>query len=177
MQFSFGPILVALAMATAASHAVAKTENLGALSASGTTFGNTFYTNTSAFTDYYTFSIANPGTVSGTTTDTSFILLLTRDVALSSLVLTSASSSTVIAKDTTTSAFTFSGLSAGSYKLAVNGSVTGFGGIGSYSGTIKAVSSTTTTAPVAAPVPEASDLVLTAMGLAGVGFMVRRRKA
>lgn len=173
MQFSNRLAFVAVALAAAVSQASAKTENLGVLTSTGTTFGNTFYNNTSGFTDYYTFSIASPSTVSGSTTDTSFILLLTRDVQLSSLVLTTAASSTVLAQDVTASSFTFSGLTAGDYKLAVNGAVTGFGGVGSYSGTIKAVAST----PVAAPVPEASDIALTVVGLTGVAFMVRRRKA
>lgn len=175
MQISNRIAFVALALAAAVSQASAKTEDLGLLTSTGKTFGNTFTSNVSSFTDYYTFSIADPGTVSGTTVDTSYVLLLTKDVTLTSLVLTTATSSTQLAKDTTANSFTFSGLSAGNYKLAVNGSVSGFlAGSGSYSGTIKAVSSAT--APVAAPVPEAADIVLTAVGLAGVGFMVRRRK-
>jgi hypothetical protein len=168
MQFSTRFAFVALALAAAVSQASAKTEALGVLTSSGKTFGNTFYSNTSGFTDFYTFSIANAGTVSGSTTDTSFILLLTRDVTLDSLTLTSGGSSMVLAQDVTASSFTFANLGAGDYKLAVAGDVTGIGGIGSYSGTIKAV---------AAPVPEASDIALTAIGLAGVAFMVRRRKA
>ena len=171
MQFSNRFAFVALALAAAVSQASAKTEDLGVLNSSGKTFGNTFYSNTSDFTDYYTFSIADPGTVSGTTSDTSFILMLTRDVTLKSLTLTAGVSSTVLAQDVTASSFTFTGLSAGSYKLAVNGDVTGIGGIGSYSGTIKSVAS------VAAPAPEASDIAMTAIGLAGVAFMIRRRKA
>ncbi|MBI3384158.1 MAG: FxDxF family PEP-CTERM protein [Aquabacterium sp.] len=164
---------VAFAVAAMASQVQAKTEDLGALTSSGTTFGNTFFTNVSDFTDYYTFSIADSGTVSGTTVDTSYILFFTKDVVLNSLTLTSGGSSSVIAKDTTANSFTFSGLAAGSYSLAVNGAVSGlFAGYGSYSGTIKAVSS-----PVASAAPEPADLALTLVGLAGVGYMVRRRAA
>lgn len=164
---------VAFAVAAMASQVQAKTEDLGALTSTGATFGNTFFSNQASFTDYYTFSIANPGTVSGTTVDTSYILFFTKDVVLNSLTLTAGGSSTVIAKDTTANSFTFSGLSAGSYTMAVNGSVSGlFAGYGSYSGTIKAVSSS-----VSSAAPEPADMALTLVGLAGVGYMVRRRAA
>lgn len=57
--------------------------------------------------------------------------------------------------------------------MAVNGSVSGLLAVyGSYSGTIKAVSS-----PVSSAAPEPADLALTLVGLAGVGYMVRRRAA
>ncbi len=164
---------VAFAVAAMASQVQAKTEDLGSLSSSGTTFGNTFFSNVSNFTDYYTFSIADAGTVSGTTVDTSYILFFTKDVVLNSLTLTAGGSSSVIAKDTTANSFTFSGLSAGNYTMAVNGSVSGvLAGYGSYSGTIKAVSSS-----VSSAAPEPADLALTLVGLAGVGYMVRRRAA
>jgi hypothetical protein len=162
-----------IAVAAMASQVQAATKDLGALTSSGTTFGNTFFTNVSNFTDYYTFSIATPGTVSGTTVDTSYVLFFTKDVVLNSLTLTSGGSSTVIAKDTTADSFTFQNLAAGSYTMAVNGSVSGLlAAYGSYSGTIKAVSS-----PVSSAAPEPADLALTLVGLAGVGYMVRRRAA
>jgi len=68
--------------------------------------------------------------------------------------------------------FTFSGLTAGTYSLAVNGHVTlgaGAADLASYSGQIS-------TTAVASPAPEASDVAMTLMGLAGVGLLLRRRK-
>lgn len=160
-----------MAAVFAASGAFAKTEDLGLLTSAGKTFGNSFYSNTSAFTDYYTFSLGDFGDVSGATKDTSYVFWFSRDVSLSSLVLSS-SSGVIMAKDVTPDSFTFSGLAQGDYKLTVQGKVTGFGGVGSYEGTIKAV-----TSAVASPAPEAADFAMTAIGLAGVAFMVRRRRA
>lgn len=165
--------LATVVLALSAVGAQAKTEDLGVLSSTDTTFGNIFFSSVSDFTDYYTFSIANPGAVVGTTVDTSYVLLFTKDVSLKSLTLTAGGSSSVLASDSSASAFSFSGLSAGDYTLAVNGSVSGTWAIaGAYSGTIKAVS-----APVASPAPEPADFAMTLVGLAGVGLLVRRRRA
>ena len=98
-----------MAAVFAASGAFAKTEDLGLLTSAGKTFGNSFYSNTSAFTDYYTFSLGDFGDVSGATKDTSYVFLFSRDVSLSSLVLSS-SSGVIMAKDVTPDSFTFSGL-------------------------------------------------------------------
>lgn len=172
MQFSTRFAAVALALSAMASAVHAKTENLGVLTSTGTTFGNTFYTN-GTFTDYYTFSIGTAGDVSGTTADTSYVVMFQKDVSVDSLVLSSGSLANVLAKDTTANSFSFSGLTAGSYTLTVNGTVSGLtvlGASGNYSGNIKAVASS-----VASAAPEPADLALTLVGLAGVGMLVRRR--
>jgi MYXO-CTERM domain-containing protein len=176
MQLSTRIASVALALAAVASQSQAATFALGTIDATGKTFGNSFSSDTSSFTDYYTFTIAAAGDVTGTTTDTNYSIFVSKDVVLSSLTLTTASSSTPLFVDTTANSFTFTGLTAGDYKLAVKGSVsTPFLGIapsGSYSGTIKAVASS-----VASPAPEPADLALTLVGLAGVGMLARRRTA
>ena len=177
MQYTTRFAAVALAAASFISSASAKTENLGVLTNSGALFYNTFDTATNAFTDIYTFTIAAPSTVSGYTLDTAYELFFTNDVVISSLTLSNAGSSTVLAQDTTPGSFTFSGLSAGNYALTVNGAVYGGPTLlgGAYVGTIKAVS-TTGSSSIASPAPEPADYALTLVGLGLVGFLARRAK-
>lgn len=169
-------------LALACSGAMAIEVNLGTLSTANTTFGNTFYQANLGFTDYYTFSIGGSGSVSGTTTDGSLLnalLSFDKDVVLTSLLLSNTSFSSLNGYDLdipyngTTNTFNFSGLSQGTYKLAVSGIVMpGDSASASYSGTIR------TTASVASAAPEPADMALTLMGLAGVGLLLRRsRKA
>jgi len=164
--------LASLLLALVSLGAQAKTQDLGLIGANGKEFGNTFYT-AGDFTDYYTFSIADTGTVSGSIVDTSYILFFTKDVVLKSLTLLEKNTLKSLAVDNTANSFSFSGLTSGAYTLAVNGTTSGsLAYVGAYKGNIKAVA-----AAVAAPAPEVSDLVMTAMGLGGVAWMVRRRRA
>ena len=172
-------VAVSSALVAPAVAQVTSTTNLGELSATPTSFGNTF--NKSVyFSDVYTFSIAGTGAVNGYTDDSNTFRAFIdfRDVSISSLILYSGSTpsiATMVNADLFVpqyNTFTFSGLTAGTYSLAVNGRVTlgaGSSDLAKYSGQIS-------TTAVASPAPEASDVVMTMMGLAGVGLMLRRRK-
>lgn len=170
-------------LAMACGSASADPYNLGLINAQGKQFGNTFHEATSGFTDFYTFRIEAPGTVSGTTLDgapgktSGSYAMSTKDVVLTSLILGNQDFSQYlgvdlsIPKDGSTNTFNFASLAAGTYKLAVTGYVaSGKAGSASYSGVIR------TNASVASPAPEPADLALTLMGLAGVGFMLRKQR-
>ncbi len=160
-----------------ASMAGAATTNLGLLTAGDTSFGNTFYSS-GTFTDYYTFSIgANSSGAAGNITD-SDLSFFTRDVDVTQIVLSGGTLSSALKDINADDGFSFVGLGAGSYTMALTVKVgTGFLTSGYYNGTIHAVVNQTPTAPVASPAPEPADFAMALMGLAGVGFMVRRSRA
>ncbi|RZL01200.1 MAG: hypothetical protein EOP36_12605 [Rubrivivax sp.] len=170
-------ILKSAALATLvslASMAGAATTNLGLLSAGDTKFGNTFYS-AGTFTDYYTFSIgANSSGAAGNITDTDWSIF-TRDVDVTKITLSGGTLASAVSDSNADDGFSFSGLGAGAYTMALTLQVgSGFLTSGSYNGTIHAVAAT---APVASPAPEPADFAMALMGLAGVGFMVRRSRA
>lgn len=174
-----GGALASTVLAASAFAQVTTTTDLGQLSATPTTFGNTF-SKSVFFEDIYTFSIAGSGDVGGSTDDTNAFRAFVdfRDVDITSLVLyqgTTLTPGNVQGYDLfvpATNTFTFSGLTAGTYSLSVSGHVSlgaGASDTASYSGQIS-------TTAVASPAPEASDVAMTLVGLAGVGLMLRRRK-
>ena len=163
---------VATSLALCGAQAFAKTQDLGVVTVAGTTFSNTFYS-AQSFSDYYTFTIGGTDSgVQGTTVETSYRMFVSREVDINSLTLTDLTTGQQVGMDTSASSFSFSGLTAGDqYQLTVSGAaLSGFlsGTSGSYSGTIQAVASSA---------PEASDVLLSGMGLAAVALMLRRRRA
>lgn len=174
-----GGVVASTVLAASAFAQVTTTTNLGQLSSTPTNFGNTFNKSLD-FSDVYTFTIAGSGSVGGYTDDSSTFRAFIdfRDVDITSLILykgTTVNPTTVLNYDLYVpvyNTFTFSGLTAGTYSLAVNGSVSlgaGSWDTASYSGQIS-------TTAVASPAPEPSDVAMTLVGLAGVGLMLRRRK-
>lgn len=145
-----------------------------------------------AFSDYYTFSIDTLSTVNGGVAEQdgfvrafTGLITMVKDITVSSIGLTKYDSATntfmsVAGADTSLASFSFGTLASGDYRLSISGTVqwgnfytTGSatnGGVASY--TLSAGSS----AAIASAAPEASDLVMAALGLAGVGFWARRQK-
>jgi hypothetical protein len=155
----------ALAMACGSAQAI--TDDLGLLTTETAYFGN-FVSDAGSFTDYYTFSLGSGSTVEGATFEIDIGKWLNVDLSTVSVFGGSLGSS--LTDTSPTNGFSFSGLQAGSYTLAVAGVVTGTNG-GLYLGAIQAKQS------VASPAPEPETYALMVLGLAGVGFMVRRAKS
>lgn len=163
---------LALALSAAASTAAGVTQDLGTLDAAGTGFSREFArlfdlgTPLGAFVDYYTFDLIAPatGAAGGTSVDFQWGWV---DLDLSSVSLYRAGEANAIGTSSP-STFSFNGLSAGSYKLAVAGSFYGVLGAAGYSGTIRSIASAA---------PEASSFAMALIGLLGVGTAAMRRRA
>lgn len=116
------------------------------------------------FQDVYSFSIADPGSLSGNAVAVNFgpynILGLT-------VTLQDATFAVIGSDANPSDGFSFSGLAAGSYALNVLGFATGTEG-GFYAGGF-----ITETAPI--PEPETYAMLLAGLGM--IGFMVRRRRS
>lgn len=166
------PIILSLALALGSASSMAITQNLGTLDANGTDFDQTFVSifgygsPEGHFTDYYTFSLAAPATGAAGSSQIDY------QWGAAALSLTSVSlygAAGQLLATSSPASFSFNGLGAGTYKLAVAGDYQGFLGVASYSGTIRSVASAA---------PEASSFAMALIGLVGVGAMVaRRRKA
>lgn len=181
MSFSTNVLKSAIAVAalSVASLAMAKGTasnpvSLGLLGNADTQFSNSFNSG-GTFTDYYSFSIgANSTGAAGSTFDTAYSFLFT-GVDVTKITLSGGTLGSALV-DNSPENFLFSGLGTGTYLLTVSGKLTDGLFSGDYNGTIHAISAAPT-APVASPAPEAADFAMALMGLAGVGYMVRRRSA
>jgi PEP-CTERM motif len=113
------------------------------------------------FQDVYSFTIANPGDLSGSITAINFggynIAGLTVNLQDSTFA--------IIGSDNSPSSFTFSGLAAGNYALNVLGFADGSAG-GFYAG-----------GAIATTVPEPETYALMLAGLGIVGFVAARRRS
>ena len=168
------------ALMAAATQAGASTVAVGLLGTTSAGLGGTF-NNKGTYTDYYTFTIgAGSNGVAGTTSDSAKTSTI-RDVAVTQFVLSGGTLGSSIIDTTTTDGFSFVGLGAGSYTLAVTVDVSTTSAWlnnnssaykGSYTGSFHAL---TAPASLASPAPEPADFAMALMGLVGVGVMVRRR--
>ncbi len=177
MQFPFKFLALALTLlgVVTASQASVRVQELDGLSGAGAAVSNVF-TKTQAFSDYYTFTLDKGFSgVTGRTTDTSYVAMVSRDVQLDSVSLIDwATNIQVGSTDTSPGQFSFSGLLAGhEYALLFTGSALAGAKLtegrtaGNYAATVQAVASSA---------PEASDLAMSLMGLMGVGLLCRRAK-
>ena len=162
-------ILLALAAPAMASECTGDGFSLGTVGAAPRSFASqcfrTFSSPGADFTDHYSFSIAALGNVAGGFVD--FLVFQWNDVNLSSVVVSGQGQ--VRSDSNAADGFSFAGLAAGTYDLAVSGYLDRGQLIGGYTG---AISSSTS---VAAPVPEPETYAMLMLGLAGVGFAARRR--
>lgn len=162
-------ILLALGAPVMASQCTGNGSSLGAIGAVPTSFASecfrTFSSPGADFTDHYSFSISALGNVAGGFVD--FLVFQWNDVNLSSVTVSNAGYSK--SDNNAADGFSFSGLSAGSYDLAVSGYLDRGQLLGGYTGAISS------SATVAAPVPEPETYAMLMLGLAGVGFAARRR--
>jgi len=171
----------AVALVAMATQAGAATVAVGLLGSTNASLGGVF-NNQGTYTDYYTFTIgAGSNGIAGSTTDTAKTSTV-RDVAITKFVLSGGTLGSSLTDTSIGDGFSFAGLGAGSYTLAVTLNVTtpsawlnnnSTSYKGSYTGSFHALASPVSS--VASPAPEPADFAMALMGLVGVGVMVRRR--
>lgn len=163
--------IVSLTLALLGASSWAVTQHLGTLDAEGSDFDQVFWrffgagSQVGSFVDYYTFSLVAPatGATGGANVDFEWGLV---NLDLTSVSLFNGGG--LLLGNSAPTSFSFNGLGAGDYKLAVAGSFNGVLGTAGYSGTIRSIASAA---------PEADSLAMALLGLAGVAAVVRRRKA
>ena len=169
MKLKLLSVAVVLALGAPAAMAAQCTGDgygLGSIGAAPRSFKSQCFSTSSSpgasFTDHYSFSIAALGNVSGGVVD--FLVFQWNDVNLDSVVVSGQGQ--LRADNSAADGFSFAGLAAGDYDLAVSGYLDPGQLFGGYSGSISSV---------AAPVPEPETYAMLMFGLAGVGFAARRR--
>lgn len=169
-------LIASVALALPSVSVMAETIDLGTLDGSGAELENKFGrffgfgSPLGAFTDYYTFDLIAPATGAAGTAEVSFTWIPELlggwvDLDLNSVSLYSSAGQ--LLGSSAPASFSFAGLGAGSYKLAVEGSFYGYNAAAGYAGTIRSVASAA---------PEASAFGMALLGLTGVGFVIARRR-
>lgn len=162
-------IVLALSAPVMAAQCTGDGTNLGNVGGVPVSFASecfrTFSSLSAGFTDHYSFTVSALGDVTGGLVN--FLLFDWNDVNFSSVALNGNGYHKV---DTNAAdGFAFTGLSVGSYDLAVAGYLSRGDAFGGYTGAISS------TASIAAPVPEPETYAMALLGLVGVRFAIRRR--
>lgn len=169
--------LIALGAGTASAASCTSSFALGSMGPPGAQLLGNAFTSVGDFTDCYSFTLASSAVALGLTLEFEGIYNISSaldiditKISLSGGTLASAVSSGIDAFIPGGTFFGFSGLGAGTYELAIAGSVTSkpYGGQINYSG----YNGVLTTAPV----PEPETYAMLALGLVAAGWSARRRK-
>lgn len=176
--------LCALSLAGPAMSATcSSTTNWGPLGPPGLEFFGHAFGSTGSYLDCYTFTLSGPAVSFGGVIekdpslwgfDLNQLAIDVTSVSLFNGGVSSGLTGSLFDSDSSAWDFTFTGLTAGTYTLAVAASITQEWGI--VPGLVGYKGSIATAAPVASPAPEPEALAMMFAGLAGVGAAVRRRR-
>lgn len=176
--------LCALALAGPAMAAsCSSTRDLGELGPPGLGFLSQAFSSTGSYLDCYTFTLNAPAISFGGTLeidpslfgfDLNYLAIDVSSVSLFNGGVSSSQTGSLFDSDSSAWDFTFDGLSAGTYTLAVASTITSEWGI--KPGPVGYIGSITTAASVASAAPEPEALAMMLAGVAGVGAAARRRR-